>query len=175
MENTQRQLEQALVQVQAQQKVISSSQEFVKQVFSSHTTDMFPIGPGQSDKYVVVPPAGGNGMTFVYLLLRSSPIQGTLQLQFYIYSEPPGSYFVLAHNLVVDVWGDPPGNLQGKPFEVSYFPDTSDKDLITSLTVKDGRVFADGEPLPKLGQADPDFKGNKWMPMANPNPSPATK
>ena len=27
-----------------------------------------------------------------------------------------------------------------------------------------GRVYADGEPLPKLGQVDPDFKGNKWMP-----------
>jgi hypothetical protein len=62
----------------------------------------------------------------------------------------------------VTFWGDPPGNLGQNAFNISYFPDTQDKDLIKSLAVKDGRVYADGEPLPKVGEADPDFKGNKW-------------
>jgi hypothetical protein len=58
--------------------------------------------------------------------------------------------------------------LEQKPLTVSYFADQSDKELIKSLTMKDGRVFADGEPLPKFGQADPDFKGDKWIPRVPP-------
>jgi len=55
-------------------------------------------------------------------------------------------------------------NLERKPLPVSYFPDKSDKELIHSLLERDGRVFADDEPLPKFDQPDPDFKGNKWIP-----------
>jgi hypothetical protein len=32
------------------------------------------------------------------------------------------------------------------------------------------QMYADDQPLPKLGQPDPDFKANKWMSIA---PSPA--
>ena len=42
---------------------------------------------------------------------------------------------------------------------VSYFPDKSDKEIIKALTIRDGRVYADDQPMPKFGQADPDFKG----------------
>src|ERR1035441_7337136 len=48
--------------------------------------------------------------------------------------------------------------LLGKPITISYFPDPSDHDLIRGLTVSDDRVYADGEPLPRIGQTDPDFK-----------------
>jgi hypothetical protein len=46
---------------------------------------------------------------------------------------------------------------------VSYFPDKEDETIIQSLSVRDGRVFADGEPLPKFNQPDLEFKGNKWF------------
>jgi hypothetical protein len=51
---------------------------------------------------------------------------------------------------------------------ISLFPDTSDKALIKALTVQDGRVFADGEPLPKFNVPDPDYKGSKFSPIAKP-------
>jgi hypothetical protein len=170
METTQKQLQEALAQVQAQQKLISSSQNFVKEIFGSYTTNIVQVDLEPKPQYVVMKPAPGQKVTFIYILLSSAPIQGTVQLQWHVFSEPRGSYFALIHNLLIDVWGDPPQNLHEHAFEISYFPDSSDKDLIKTLTVKDGRVYADGEPLPKLGQVDTDFKGNKWMP-AQPQPT----
>jgi hypothetical protein len=169
MEETQKQLTTALEQVQHQQKVISSSQNFVKEIFSSYTTDIVSVGSNPNNTYAIQPPTPGkpivwNGktITVVCILLHATPIQGTVQLQWGVYAQPRNSYTMLWHNVFVTFWGDPPGNLGQNAFNISYFPDTQDKDLIKSLAVKDGRVYADGEPLPKVGEADPDFKGNKW-------------
>jgi hypothetical protein len=57
----------------------------------------------------------------VFLLLASTPIQGTLQLQQQVAVQPPNSYFSI-HNLVVFFWGDPASGLEQKPLSVSYFP-----------------------------------------------------
>lgn len=170
MEETQKQLATALEQVQAQQKAISSSQNFVKEIFSSYTTDIISVGNEPKSAYAIQPQGekpfniNGKNIAFVYLLLHSTPIQGTVQLQWGVFAQPRNSYFMVAHNLLVTLWGDPQGGLGQNAFDISYFPDTGDKETIKSLTVRDGRVYADGEPLPKLGQVDPDFKGNKWMP-----------
>ena len=109
----------------------------------------------------------GNRQTNVWLLLMATPIKGTLQLQQQVALQPPGSYSNF-HNLVFFSWGDPTANLEQKPFFVSYFPDKSDKEVIHSLSEHDGRVFADDQPLPKVGEADPDFRGNKWIPWRPP-------
>ena len=170
MEGMRKQLAQATSDMQAQQKVISSSEEFVKHVFSSHAVEIFNIGQSPVDRYTVVPPPSKEVKnTVVLLLLNAAPIQGTLQLQYHIFAQPPDSYYNL-HNLVIFFWGDPAQNLQQKSISVSYFPDKSDKELIHSLSEHDGRVFADDQPLPKFGQPDPDFKGNKWILIP---PSPA--
>jgi len=166
MEDMRKQLALATSEIQAQQKVISSSEEFVKSVFSSHMVQIFSIGQLPKDHYAIVPPPSKEVKnTVVLLLLNSAPIQGTLQVQYHIFVQPPDSYFFI-HNLVFFFWGDPAENLQQKPISVSYFPDRSDKEVIHSLSEHDGRVFADDQPLPKFFQPDPDFKGNKWMPIA---------
>jgi hypothetical protein len=164
------QLAKATSDIQGQQKVISSSQDFIKSVFASHAVDLFQVGQPPQTRYAVIPPLQG-GNTVVLLLLQKTPIDGTLQLQYNIFSQPPNSYFHLFHNVIVFFWGDPPDNLKQKPLSVSYFPDTDDKDLIQSLSVHDGRAWADDQPLPKFNQPDPDFKGNKWMPVG-PSPPP---
>jgi hypothetical protein len=171
MASLQEQLTKATDEIQVQRKVLSSSEDFAKSVFSSHVTDIFAIGQPPKDRYAVVPPSTSYMKnTVVFLLLNKAPIQGTLQVQFYISLEPPNSYFQLFHNLIIFFWGDPPDNLQQKPLSVSYFPDTSDNELIHSLSQHDGRVWADDQPLPKFNEPDPDFKGNKWIPL---QPSPA--
>jgi hypothetical protein len=169
VESIRKQLSQATDEMQAQQKVISSSEEFVKSVFSTHLVDIFNIGQAPQDRYAVIP-AIGTGNTVVLLLLRNTPIQGTIQLQQHIYVQPPYSYLPLVHNLVIFFWGDAPASLQTKPLFVSYFPSMSDKELIHSLSQHDGRWYADDQPLPKFNQPDPDFRGNKWMPIS---PTPA--
>ena len=100
--------------------------------------------------------------TTVLMLLSSSPIANTLQLQQRVAVQPAGSYLTI-HNLIIFFWGDAPSVLESPPLSASYFPATSDKEIIQSLSLREGRVFADDQPLPKFGQPDPDFKGNKWI------------
>jgi hypothetical protein len=164
------QLGKATSDLAAQQKVISSSEDFVKQVFSSHMISLFTFDQLVKPDSIVLPSPAPGGNTVVYMLLPATPIPGTLQLQYHIYVQPPGSYGNI-HNVVIFAWGDTVDSLKQKQMSVSYFPDSSDKDLIHALSQKDGRAFADDQPLPKLGQPDPDFKGNKWMPLA-PAPAP---
>jgi hypothetical protein len=173
MADVQKQLAQAINDIQAQQKVISSSEDFLKNVFSSHVTQAFSVKVKPDAAYTVdsdnrfaimLPPTKENTTTVVFLLLAATPINGTLQLQQQVAVQPPGSYFNV-QNLVIFFWGDPAVNLEQRPLMVSYFPDKSDKDLIRALSEHDGRLFADDQPLPKFNQPDPDFKGNKWIPL----------
>jgi hypothetical protein len=160
------QLSKATSDLAAQQKVISSSEDFVKTVFSSHAVSLFSFEQFVKPSSVVLPGQNGSPTT-VYMLLPSAPISGTLQLQYHIYVQPPGSFFNI-HNLVIFSWSDPPDSLKPKPMTISYFPDSGDKDMIHTLSEHDGRVFADDQPLPKLNQPDPDFKGNKWIQVGPP-------
>jgi hypothetical protein len=161
------QLGKATTELAAQQKVISSSEDFVKHVFSSHVTYMFSFPSFVQPKAVIIPAPSGAKNSTVYMLLPVTPMDGTIQLQYKIFLQPPNSYFHV-HNLIVFFWGDPPDNLKQDTLSISLFPDTSDKETIKALTVQDGRVFADGEPLPKFNVPDPDFKGSKWFPRAKP-------
>ena len=156
------QLTEATIELQAQQKVISNSEAFIKSVFSSHIVEVFQIGQPPVDRYAIRKPPSGVKQTIVFLLLDSTPIKGTLQLQYHIYAQPPGSYFFL-HNLVIFVWADSADALKSQQLSVSYFPDKDDTETIKSLSEHDGRVYADGEPLPFLNEVDPDFPGDRWF------------
>lgn len=163
MVEMQGQLAGAIATVQTQQKTLSSSEEFVKQVFSSHITRFYSFSDFVSKTAIVIPRKDKDkGTSIVYILLPEEPIDATIQLQFRIFVQPPGSYFHIK-NVLIFFWGDPPDNLKEQPLAVSYFPDTSDKDIAHSLSLRDGRVYADDEPLPKFNEPDPDFKGNRWM------------
>jgi hypothetical protein len=164
MESVRQQLAQAVKDIQSQQKVISSSEDFVKNVFSSHATEYFNVGLTPANRYIIIPPVTQGGLTTVLMLLRSVPIPNTLQLQFNIYTQPPNSYTTIK-NLVIFFWHDPPETLKTQQLSAAYFPDEGDKDTIQALLEHDGRAFADDQPLPKFNQPDPDFKGNKWMPL----------
>jgi hypothetical protein len=155
------QLGKATSELAAQQKVISSSEEFVKHVFSTHITYMFAFTI-YNPNVVVIPAPQGAKNSIVYMLVPDTPIDGTMQLQWGVFVQPPGSYIHI-HNLILFFWGDPPEELKNNTLAVSFFPDKSDKETIKALTVRDGRVYADDQPLPKFGQPDPDFRGNKWM------------
>jgi hypothetical protein len=157
------QLTDAIGVVQAQQKTLSSSEEFVKQVFSSHMTRFFFFPKFVSPNAIVIPRQDKDkGISVVYMLLPEEPIEETVQVQYKIFLQPRNTYFHIK-NVVVFFWGDPPDNLKLEPLEISYFPDPSDKDIAHALSLRDGRVYADEEPLPKFSVADADFKGNRWM------------
>lgn len=148
-----------------QQKVLSSSGDFVRSVFSSHRMDYFQGGGADSSRYKVLPRKSGVGAT-VYLLLSKPPIRQTLQLQYHIFAQPGNSYLNI-HNLVIFSWGDPAGSLDQHELSASYFPDDSDTEIINTLSEADGRIYADGQPLFRFGEADPGFTGNKWIKVSN--------
>ena len=169
IEKLQSKLAQTNTEVEDQKKLLSNSQDFIKNIFGTHRADVFlglPHSQGSPlGRYAIVPPVKGSNNTVVLLLLTATPIPNTLQLQFHVFAQQPNTYTVLAHNLVIFFWGDPAANLEGKQLSASYFADLSDKEIIHSLSEHDGRWFADDEPLPKFNQPDPDWKGNKWMPL----------
>lgn len=176
IEKLQNKLAQTNADVEAQKKLLSNSQDFVKSIFATHRTDIFfglpQLRGAPTGRYAIVPPSNGSGNTIVLLLLSATPIPGTLQLQYHVFAQQPNTYGVLAHNLVIYFWGEAAANLEGKQLTASYFADLSDKEIIHSLSEHDGRWFADDEPLPKFGQPDPDWKGNKWMPLSQPPAKP---
>ncbi len=166
------QLTKATSDLATQQKVISSSEDFVKQVFSTHATYMFSFSDFMQPNAIVLPATGNAKNTVVFMLVPETPIEGTLQLQYKVYTQPFSS-FLHIHNLIIFFWGDPAANLKTDFLSVSLFPDKSDKEKIKTLTLRDGRVYADDQPFPKFGQPDPDWNGNKWMPLAQPPVQPA--
>ena len=166
------QLGKATSDLDAQQKVISSSEDFVKHVFSSHVISTFWLRDQFQSNYVVFPPPKGvpNSSATVLMLVPETPIDGTLQLQYSIFMEPPSSYWHI-HNMILFSCPCDAMDLKNYSFDVSFFPDKSDKETIKAFTVRDGRVYADDQPMPKFGQqADPDWKGNKWMQVGQPSP-----
>ncbi len=162
MNAMQNQLKDAIDRIRDQQKTISSSEEFVKQVFSSHTTDSFVVGQQPTNRVVTRPPAAGGNRAIVVFLLSNTPISQTLQLQYRVFAQPAGSFFNI-HNMVVFFWGEPLGNLNNQQLSASYFPDKTDTTIIHSLTEDKGRIYADGVPLPYLNEPDADFKDNQFF------------
>src|SRR5689334_21531314 len=102
-----KQLAQATTDIRAQQKVVSSSEEFVKGIFSTHFVEFFRIGQPPENLYAVLPPPPGTNRSVVFLVLHSVPIPETLQLQYHIYTQPQNSYLNV-HNLAIFFWADPP-------------------------------------------------------------------
>lgn len=156
------QLTKATSDLAAQQKVLSSSEEFAKKVFSSHVTYLFSFRDFVQPNALVIPAPAGSNLSMVLMVLPDSPIDGTLQLQ-YKYAIEPFNSFGHIHNLVIFFWGESLDNLKTDVLTVSCFPDKTDTDKIKAVSFHDERAWADDQPLPKLGQPDPDFPGNKWM------------
>lgn len=144
-----------------QQRILSSTPDFVKSIFGSHQLEIFQLDKTLGNRFQVLPRQKAQGAT-VYILLKKTPIPQTLQLQYHVFSQPPNSYFNI-HNLVVFSWGDPADRLRANQLSVSYFPDEGDKELIGVLSAKNGRVYADSEPFFRIGEPDPEFTGNKWI------------
>ena len=98
------QLMKATSDLAAQQKVISSSEDFVKHVFSTHVTYMFAFKEFVQPNAIVIPATKSGQNSTVMMLVPDTPIDGTLQLQYKIFAQPPGSYFHI-HNLILFFWG----------------------------------------------------------------------
>lgn len=141
-------LAKAMEAVRNQQKLISSSEAFAKKIFSSHVSYAFDLNKVPSNRFYIVTREKGDKNSLLFLLLPSVPISQTVQLQYYIYTQPPNSY-QLIKNLLIFSWGDPPENLKKRALSVSYFPDLSEKPF-KALIARNGILFVDNKALIKL-------------------------
>lgn len=164
------QLDTTTSELEKQRKLLSSSEDLAKEILSSRIvnakafTDPKGISAPvvsatlASVNYAVVPPPGGKGNTLVYILLPSTPISNTLDLQYRISMQPRDSYFTI-HNLLIFFWGDSVESLKQYPLIATYFPDRADKQLIKALSVVDGKVLADDKPAwPQFSDTPPGVK-----------------
>lgn len=176
MASLQQQLGSAQGQIQAQQKLLTSKADFVKAIFGSHVQTFFVKKTASSTSFAIIdgPKSPDNvDIVVLYVVLQSAPIPNTLELQFSQIPAPAGSFFAFHNILWAAIQKQSLESLLDKPVTISYFPDPDDTPHISSLSVKDGRVFADGEALYKFGSYDPDFKGSKLIPMITAVPPPA--
>lgn len=165
MESMQQQLSTAQAQIQTQQSVLANSESLAKQIFSSHRSIIADLKTDPKGSFEETQ-APEHDMVIIYLLLPDTPIDGTIQVQYNQIVAAPRSSAHVHNMLILFIQKAARDELLSRPISIAYFPDTTDHDLIHNLNMVDGRVYADGEGLPKIGQTDPDFKPSKWFPTA---------
>jgi F0F1-type ATP synthase membrane subunit b/b' len=126
-----------------QQKKLASTDELVKALFSKRTTEYFST-TANGPTAVIVPVTNA---AFVFLLLKSVPIDQTIEVKWRVFSQPRGSYG-MRNNVLTFTWGESADSLKQFPLEITYVPDPTSKAApFKMLTLKDRTVFADETKL----------------------------
>jgi hypothetical protein len=153
MDIVQKDIETTSHKIAEQEKKITDTSELVRAIFAHSRTDIFE--PAATPEQMVIIKHDDSHAS-VYLLLKEVPIEGTLQLQYHVFSQPKPSYSVLRSgdtlvNVVGFRWGENAATLTGKLLPASYIGDpTAPAANIKILSMKDERVYGDGVPLPYM-------------------------
>jgi hypothetical protein len=153
VDDVKKQLDDAAQTISTQEKKITDTSEMVKAIFSRSRTEFFEP-TATPDRMVVI--KHDDTHSSVYLLLQEVPIEGTLQLQYHVFTQPRTSYSEIRSNDVpVNIvgfrWGEAATNLNDKGLIASYIGDpTAQIAPLKHLTVKEDRAYADGAPLPYM-------------------------
>jgi hypothetical protein len=70
----------------------------------------------------------------VFFVLDSVPIFQTVKLQYYIYAQPPNSYFPCVNNVLCFFWGDSEEKLRERNFSITYVADPTKKEVEESYS-----------------------------------------
>lgn len=106
-------------------------------LFNSLKTESFKIENNSKTRIVKL----NEKVTLVFMRLESIPIEGSVKLQWHIYSQPPNSFW-LEKNILIFNWGDPASKLSTKQTHVSYAADPTDTNLLGELGEVNGEIFA---------------------------------
>lgn len=111
--------------------------EIVKAIFERMKVEQ--IKPLEDGKMFVV--KKDDRFAYVLFVLDFVPIPNTVELQYYIYSQPPGSYSTF-NNVILFNWSDAVSKLETKQFSVRYIADYSRSSEKTEVFIKDGYLVA---------------------------------
>lgn len=129
--------------IDEQQKKLIDTGEIVKSIFANSRLEQFESS--RVGRYVV---REGNKRRVVYMLLNEVAIPQSVQVQYYLVSEPRNAY-VMYNNVLVFFWGDSAESLKLHPLLVSYVSDPNAKEPpYKTLSLRDDKVFADAVQLP---------------------------
>lgn len=128
-------------QIKTQDVELSRLKAQMVNLFESFKTESFIIENNKKTRILAV----NEKVTLVIIRLESIPIEGSVKLQWHLYSQPPNSYF-LNKNIVYFNWGDPIDNLSKHQAHVSYAADPTDNNVLGDLREVNGEIFA-GEEL----------------------------
>jgi hypothetical protein len=133
----------AQARISETEQKLTDTGELVKSLFASSRVEEFD--ETMVGHYIV---REGNNRRVIYMLLKEIPIPQSVQLQFYISTEPRNSYFTI-NNVVIFFWGDPPEVLKQHPLLVSYTADPNAKEKpFHTLEIRKDLIFADSVQLP---------------------------
>jgi hypothetical protein len=142
VKNVDQRVNDAQSQINEQQKKLTDTGELVKSIFANSRVETF--SDAMVGRYLV---REGNNRRVVFILLHDIPYPESVQLQWYVYTQPRNSYAVIK-NVVIFFWGDPADNLKQHPLLVNYVADTSSHEqAFKELHVDKDVVFADGFPF----------------------------
>jgi hypothetical protein len=137
-----------------QQEKLSDLSLLLKSVYTATRTNAVDTST-DSKRFVAL--ATETGVS-AYVLLPESPIQESLSLQYHVFSQPPGSYWLYGKNLVLFAWGESESNLRTKPLYLRFVPDPKPMAMYSALERRGDRIFVDGKPLPYANLRD-----DPWM------------
>lgn len=123
--------------ITSQNKELDRLKTQMVSLFNSLKTESFKIENNSKTRVINL----SEKETLVIIRLESIPIEGSVKLQWHIYSQPPDSFFI-NKNVIYFKWGDPASKLNTKQTYVSYAADPSDNNLLGELKEVNGEIFA---------------------------------
>jgi F0F1-type ATP synthase membrane subunit b/b' len=132
----------AVADISEQRKKLADTNELISAVFSKGVLESFDMKDLKRTAVI-----GSDAHVSVYFLLKDPPIFQTLQLQWYLTPQPRRSYGIIG-NVVYFGWGQTIAGLQSHEMDITYVPNLLSKEQrFKSLSVKNGKVFADDKEL----------------------------
>lgn len=145
VKNVDQRVSDAQTQINEQQKKLTDTGELLQSMFSNSRLEEF--SDAMIGRYLI---REGNNRRVVFMLLREVPYPQSVQLQWFVSTQPRNSYVVM-NNLVIFFWGDAAESLKQHPLLVNYVADTSSKEQpFKGLHIEKDVVFADGFALPNV-------------------------
>ena len=129
--------------LQKQQEKLSDLDQLMKSFYEARKTEIFDT---KTDSPNLVGLKHDDSHSTIYVVLSAPPIPQSVDLQWHVYAQPKGSYFMF-DNIVVFRWGQSLDSFRTQPLSITYVPKPKQKPVWSKLSLTGDRAMADDEPL----------------------------
>jgi hypothetical protein len=148
-------MEEVNKQITVQKEKLANTRELVTASLLVSTGEYAEFNASSGPQTFIVKPFPETQGAWVFMLLKSVPLFQTIQLQ-YSYTLQPKWTYRQEGNVLIFRWADPIENLRQHRLQVGYVPDPRfHMAPYHSLSLRDGRVWADDVRMPEFPSAHP--------------------